>query len=103
MSVPSKFVPKAKSVAKTASTRVPKTERWAAARGRNSNVSKILPLTTLRTIDLGGRKLAGPLFSIFCAKTACFFEGNSAPEYVQSRLDIEEADRRQNSQRGNGS
>jgi hypothetical protein len=31
----------------------------------NSNVSKILPVTTFRTIDLGGRKISGPLFSRF--------------------------------------
>ena len=29
----------------------------------NSNVSKILPLTTFKTIDLGGRKITDPLFS----------------------------------------
>ena len=50
---------------------------------RNSNVSKILPLTTLRTIDLGGRKISGPLFSRFCAKTRVFFEVFYAPEVVQ--------------------
>ena len=49
----------------------------------NSNVSKMLPLTTFRTIDLGGRKISGPLFSRFCAKTRVFFEVFSAPEYVQ--------------------
>jgi hypothetical protein len=49
----------------------------------NSNVSKILPLTTLRTIDLEGKKISGPLFSIFCAKMRVFFEVFSAPEYVQ--------------------
>jgi hypothetical protein len=38
----------------------------------NSNVSKILPLTTFRTIDLGGRKISGPLFSIFWAETRVF-------------------------------
>ncbi len=31
----------------------------------NSNVSKVLPVTTLRTIDLGGKKNSGPLFSGF--------------------------------------
>ena len=48
----------------------------------NSNVSKILPLTTLRTIDLGGKKISGCLFSRFCGKTRVFFEGNVAPEIV---------------------
>jgi hypothetical protein len=52
-------------------------------RGCNSNVSKILPVTTLRTIDLGGKKNSGPLFSGFCAKTRVFFEVNYAPKYVQ--------------------
>jgi hypothetical protein len=32
-----------------------------------------LPVTTLRTIDLGGKKISGPLFSRFCTKTECFF------------------------------
>jgi len=32
---------------------------------RNSNVSKILPVTTLRTIDLAGKKISDPLFSRF--------------------------------------
>jgi hypothetical protein len=41
---------------------------------RNSNVSKILPLTTLRTIDLEGKKISGRLFSRFCAKTNDFFK-----------------------------
>src|SRR6202167_4250284 len=50
----------------------------------NSHVSKILPLTTLRTIDLGGKKISGCLFSRFCAEMSDFFQGNSAPEYVQS-------------------
>jgi hypothetical protein len=50
----------------------------------NSNVSKILPLTTFRTIDLGGRKISGPLFSRFCAKRRVFLEVFSAPEYVQA-------------------
>jgi hypothetical protein len=31
----------------------------------NSNVLNILTLTTLRTIDLGGKKIFDPLFSIF--------------------------------------
>jgi hypothetical protein len=53
-----------------------------AERPRNPNVSKILPLTTLRTIDLGGKKNSGPLFSRFCAKTECFFGGIYAPQSV---------------------
>src|SRR5579863_7539998 len=40
----------------------------------NSNVSKILPLTTFRTIDLAGRKNSDPLFSRFCAKTRVFLK-----------------------------
>jgi len=31
----------------------------------NSNVSKILPVSALRTIDLGGKKNSSPLFSGF--------------------------------------
>jgi len=31
----------------------------------NPNVLNILPVTTLRTIDLAGKKNPGPLFSIF--------------------------------------
>ena len=31
----------------------------------NSHVSNILPVTTLRTIDLEGQKNSDPLFSIF--------------------------------------
>jgi hypothetical protein len=49
----------------------------------NSNVSKILPLTTLRTIDLRGRKNPGSLFSRFCGNLRVFFEVNVAPECVQ--------------------
>ena len=49
----------------------------------NSHVVNILPLTTLRTIDLGGKKNSDPLFSRFCAEQSVFFEGNSAPEFVQ--------------------
>ena len=43
--------------------------KWNRA---NSHVSKILPLTTFRTIDLGGKKNSTPLFSRFYAKTECF-------------------------------
>ena len=49
----------------------------------NPNVSRILPLTTLRTIDLAGRKISGSLFSRFCAEMRVFFEVFSAPECVQ--------------------
>jgi hypothetical protein len=51
----------------------------------NSHVSKILPLTTFKTIDLGGRKISGRLFSGFCAESSVFFDVFSAPEYVQQR------------------
>jgi hypothetical protein len=40
---------------------------------RNSNVSKILPVTTFGTIDLEGRKIPGPLFSGFCAVSRVFY------------------------------
>ena len=53
-----------------------------AAKTHNSNVSKILPVTTLRTIDLGGKKNSDPLFSRFCAKTESFFGLFSAPKSV---------------------
>jgi hypothetical protein len=54
-------------------------ELRAGGRQRNSNVSKILPVTTLRTIDLGGKKISSRLFSIFWTKMRVFFEGNVAP------------------------
>jgi hypothetical protein len=38
----------------------------------NSNVPKILPLTTFITIDLGGNIFPDRLFSIFCAETRVF-------------------------------
>ena len=62
--------------------RFPKWSRRRVPAHHNFNVSKILPVTTLRTIDLGGKKNPGPLFSIFCAKESVFFELNSAPECV---------------------
>ena len=40
----------------------------------NPHISNILPLTTLRTIDLGDKKNSTPLLSIFCDKTEFFFE-----------------------------
>jgi hypothetical protein len=42
----------------------------------------ILPLTTLRTIDLEGEKNSDPLFSRFYAEMSVFFEGNIAPKCV---------------------
>jgi hypothetical protein len=45
----------------------------------NYNVSNILPVTTLRTIDLGGKKKSDLLFSRFCAELSVFFAGFSAP------------------------
>ena len=53
-------------------SKVPEMEPKAAGKLRNSNVSKILPLTTFRTIDLGGGKISGPLFSRFWAETRVF-------------------------------
>jgi len=58
----------------------------AANKNANHNVLNVLPVTTLRTIDLQGKKKSGPLFSIFWAELSDFFERNSAPEYVQSNL-----------------
>ncbi len=52
--------------------RRPKAELQIFWNRRNSLVSKILPLTTLRTIDLGGKKNSGPLFSRFWAETRVF-------------------------------
>jgi hypothetical protein len=51
----------------------------------NSNVINILPLTTIRTIDLGGKKISGRVFSIFCREMRVFFEVFSAPEFVQKQ------------------
>jgi hypothetical protein len=50
----------------------------------NSNVSKIVPLTTFGTIDLGGKKISGLLFSRFCAEIEIFFQQNPALRIVQS-------------------
>jgi len=42
----------------------------------NSNVSRILPLTTFRTIDLGGKKISDRLFSRFYGETrVSYFAG----------------------------
>ena len=40
---------------------------------RNLHVFYILPVTTLRTIDLAGKKIPGLLFSGFCVETKRFF------------------------------
>jgi hypothetical protein len=50
----------------------------------NSNVLNILPISTLRIIDLEGKKNSSPLFSRFCSKTQRFFWRFTAPKYVQS-------------------
>src|SRR5271157_2506175 len=39
---------------------------------RNFNVYKILPVNTLRTIDLGGKNSPDPLFSRFCGEQRVF-------------------------------
>jgi hypothetical protein len=54
----------------------------------NFHVLNIVPLTTLRTIDLGGKKNSGPLFSRFCPEQRVFFEGDSAPECVHPKRDF---------------
>jgi hypothetical protein len=51
---------------------VPKTELQAVGEHRNSNVFNILPVTTLRTIDLEGKKNSDSLFSRFCGKSSVF-------------------------------
>jgi hypothetical protein len=56
----------------------------AIAEPCNSHVSKILPLTTFRTIDLAGGRISDPLFSGSWAETRVFFQAFYAPEYVQS-------------------
>src|ERR1700680_4891794 len=66
--------------------RRPRTNRGAVVEHRNSNVSNILPVTTLRTIDLGGKKNSDPLFSRFCGKLSVFFEGICAPKLVHWTL-----------------
>jgi len=54
----------------------------------NPNVLNILPVTTLRTIDLEGKKNSDPLFSRFWVETRDFFEVNYAPECVQANFDV---------------
>jgi hypothetical protein len=61
------------------------TEPQALGKRANSNVLHILPLTPFRTIDLGGKRIFGPLFSGFCAKMRVCFGVDSAPEYVQKK------------------
>jgi hypothetical protein len=65
------------------STCSPKTEPQAVEPHRNSNVWNILPVTTLRTIDLRGTKNSDRLFSRFCTEMRAFFEGHIAPKRVQ--------------------
>jgi len=50
----------------------------------NSNVLNILPVTTLRTIDLEGKENFDPLFSRFCAEMRVFLDRNGAPEGVHA-------------------
>jgi len=61
-----------------------RTELHAVAHHRNSNVCNILPITTLRTIDLQGTKNPDRLFSRFCRERECFFEVFSAPVMVHT-------------------
>jgi hypothetical protein len=56
----------------------------------NSHVFYILPVTTLRTIDLEGKKISDPLFSRFCEETRFFFGGISAPVSVQIGVTAEQ-------------
>jgi hypothetical protein len=74
---------RAASEAVPLASRNSKMESQAIEHGRNSSVSKILPVTTLRTIDLEGKKNSDRLFSRFCGEMRDFFQGNYAPEYVQ--------------------
>ena len=64
-------------------SRSSKMEPQAGRQSRNFHVFYILPVTTLRTIDLGGKKISDPLFSRFCAEMRVLFEVNNAPESVQ--------------------
>ncbi len=59
-----------------------------ANKPRNSNVSKILPVTTFRTINLGGKKNSSPLFSTFCEEQRVFFEGPTR-SYSVRRADLD--------------
>jgi hypothetical protein len=47
-----------------------------------------VPLTTLRTMDLRGKKIHGLLFSGFWAETRNFLEGEIAPKMGQSGLSL---------------
>jgi hypothetical protein len=60
-----------------------KAEPQAANARYNSNVSNVLPVTTLRTIDLEGKKNSSLLFSRFCEEVRVFFEGKGAPQLGQ--------------------
>jgi hypothetical protein len=69
-------------------------EPQAAAYHRNYNVFYILSVTTLRTIDLEGKKNSNPLFSRFYAGMSVFFEGNPAPECVHDNQNLGRRPRR---------
>jgi hypothetical protein len=67
--------------AKTIVRLYPRSSRTEPRTGRdhdNPNALNILPVTTLRTIDLGGKKKYDPLFSIFCEEASVFLEGAQA-------------------------
>src|ERR1700719_3926106 len=78
----------AKSFASGAPRRTPKAELQAGRSRHNSNVSNILPLTTFKTIDLGGKKISGPLFSGFWTETRDFLEGKIAPKIGQLKAQV---------------
>ncbi len=65
-----------------------KMEPQAASAHPNSNVLNILPVTTLRTIDLEGEKNSSPLFSRFCTEQRVFFEGDYAPKCVHANQNL---------------
>jgi hypothetical protein len=54
-----------------------KTEPLAVEYLLNFHVFKILPATTLRTIDLGDKKDSGSLFSRFCSDRGVFLIGTN--------------------------
>jgi hypothetical protein len=60
-----------------------KAELQAAAEPRNSNVSNILSVTTLRTIDLAGKENPGLLFSRFCVERKIFFNPKLHHDYCK--------------------
>src|SRR5579863_10518840 len=49
-------------------------EPRAAWNDHNFHVLNILPVTTFRTIDLGGKKNSSPLFSRFCEEQRVFLK-----------------------------